>query len=415
MIQFFSFQRIFSMNKFRTVDLFCGGGGLSQGLQNAGFDVVAAFDFWVPAVDFYNQNIKGHVAYQQDLSNVDESIRRIEKWHPSVIVGGPPCQDFSSAGKRDENGGRAELTIAYAKIVTSIKPQLFIMENVDRALKSATYQQAIKLFSEAGYHMAIAVLDASLCGVPQKRKRVVVVGSLKQPLKSIIEVYKKMQSSKPMTIRDCLGDSLGIDFYYRHPRSYARRGIFSVDEPSPTIRGVNRPIPKGYPGHPGDAASISTANLRPLTTKERSLIQTFPTEWQLVGAKSDVEQIIGNAVPVKLAEFVGKAIKEVDRTDAIITTPLESVAYQVPDEKKRPVQQLMVFEQSVNYDTNRLRPSKMLFALPSSARQSIEHKKAKMSEKEKVFGLKGKAYSKAAKPKKSDAAKNSKAKKTVKK
>ena len=75
----------------------------------------------------------------------------------------------------------------------------------------------------------------------------------------------------------------------------------------------------------------------------------------------------------------------------------------------------MVFEQSINYDTNRLRPSKRLFALPSSARQSIEHKKVKMSEKEKVFGLKGKAYSKASKPKKSDAAKNSKAKKTVKK
>lgn len=403
------------MNKFRTVDLFCGGGGLSQGLQNAGFDVVAAFDFWVPAVDFYNQNIKGHAAYQQDLSNVDESIRRIEKWHPSVIVGGPPCQDFSSAGKRDEKGGRAELTIAYAKIVTSIKPQLFIMENVDRALKSATYQQAIKLFSEAGYHMAIAVLDASLCGVPQKRKRVVVVGSLKQPSKSVIEVYKTMQSSKPMTIRDCLGDSLGIDFYYRHPRSYARRGIFSVDEPSPTIRGVNRPIPKGYLGHPGDAASISTANLRPLTTKERSLIQTFPAEWQLVGAKSDVEQIIGNAVPVKLAEFVGKAIKEVDRTDAIITTPSQSVVYQVPDEKKRPVQQLMVFEQSANYDTNRLRPFKGLLAHSPSARQSIERKKAKMLEKEKASGLKGKTYFKAAKPKKSNVAKNSKVKKTGKK
>ena len=343
------------MNKFRTVDLFCGGGGLSKGLQDAGFDVVAAFDFWNPAIDFYNQNIKGHSAYQQDLSNVDESVARIRKWNPAVIVGGPPCQDFSSAGKRDENGGRAELTTAYAKIVTTVRPQLFVMENVDRALKSVTYREAVKAFSDAGYHMTIAVLDASLCGVPQKRKRVVVVGSLKQPTDSLVEIYKAMQSKEPMTIRDYLGDSLGIDFYYRHPRSYARRGVFSVDEPSPTVRGVNRPIPGGYEGHPGDAAPITTPNLRPLTTKERSLIQTFPAEWSLVGAKSDVEQIVGNAVPVKLGEFVGRAIKELDRKDRIVETPQKGVVYQVPDEVSRPVQELMVFEQSVKYETNRMR------------------------------------------------------------
>ena len=343
------------MNKFRTVDLFCGGGGLSKGLQDAGFDVVAAFDFWNPAIDFYNQNIKGHSAYQQDLSNVDESVARIRKWNPAVIVGGPPCQDFSSAGKRDENGGRAELTTAYAKIVTTVRPQLFVMENVDRALKSVTYREAIKAFSDAGYHMTIAILDASLCGVPQKRKRVVVVGSLKQPTDSLVEIYKRMQSKEPMTIRDYLGDSLGIDFYYRHPRSYARRGVFSVDEPSPTVRGVNRPIPGGYAGHPGDAAPITTPNLRPLTTKERSLIQTFPAEWHLVGAKSDVEQIVGNAVPVKLGEFVGRAIKELDRKDRIVEAPQKGVTYQVPDEVSRPVQELMVFEQAAKYETNRMR------------------------------------------------------------
>ena len=107
------------MNKFRTVDLFCGGGGLSQGLQNAGFDIVAAFDCWQPAINFYNQNILGHSAYQQDLSNVRASVERISKWKPAVIVGGPPCQDFSSAGKRDEGGGRAELTTAYATTSSS--------------------------------------------------------------------------------------------------------------------------------------------------------------------------------------------------------------------------------------------------------------------------------------------------------
>ena len=343
------------MNKFRTVDLFCGGGGLSQGLQDAGFDIVASFDCWTPAIDFYNQNIKGHSAYQQDLSNVEESVERIRKWNPSVIVGGPPCQDFSSAGKRDESGGRAELTVAYAKIVTSIRPQLFIMENVDRALKAKTYRQAIRLFGDAGYHMTIAILDASLCGVPQKRKRAVVVGSLVEPSKSLIDVYRSMQSGKPMTIRDYLGDSLGINFYYRHPRSYSRRGVFSIDEPSPTVRGVNRPIPRGYVGHAGDAAPINTPGLRPLTTKERSLIQTFPQEWELIGAKSELEQIIGNAVPVKLAEFIGSAIKKLDKAGAIVSAPKEGVVYNVPDEECRPVQTLMVFEQAPKYTSDKMK------------------------------------------------------------
>lgn len=354
MIQFFSFRRIFLMNKFRTVDLFCGGGGLSQGLQNAGFEIVAAFDFWHAAIDFYNHNFTGHAAYEQDISNVDETIARICKWKPAIIVGGPPCQDFSSAGKRDEQGGRAELTIVYAKIVTTIRPQLFIMENVDRALKSHTYRQAIKMFLDAGYHMTIAVLDASLCGVPQKRKRVVVVGTLKKPKSNLIDVYKTMQASAPMTIREYLGDKLGIDYYYRHPRSYARRGIFSIDEPSPTVRGVNRPIPKGYVGHPGDAAPISTPNLRPLTTKERSLLQTFPREWNLVGRKSDLEQIIGNAVPVKLAEFVGRAIKSVDAIDPLISPLCEDSSYEAPyDEIPDPIQELMLFEQAPSYEKNR--------------------------------------------------------------
>lgn len=296
------------MNEFRTVDLFCGGGGLSKGLMNAGFDIVAAFDHWTPALEFYNRNIVGHQAFLQDLANVQESIQVIKKWKPSVIVGGPPCQDFSSAGKRDEAGGRANLTISYAEIVCGIKPSLFIMENVDRALKTKTFGLALDIFRNAGYALTVSILDASLCGVPQRRKRVVVIGILNGTDSALVPVIKALQADKPMTVRDYLDDRLGLDYYYRHPRSYMRRGVFSIDEPSPTIRGVNRPIPKGYTGHAGDVQSVNSGLVRPLTTKERSLIQTFPDLWNITGKKSELEQIIGNAVPVKLAEFVGKCI-----------------------------------------------------------------------------------------------------------
>ena len=295
------------MKKIKAVDLFCGGGGLSQGLSEAGFDIKAAYDWWEPALNFYNHNIKGHSAYKLDLLDVHLAVKTISKWHPDIIVGGPPCQDFSSAGKRDENGGRANLTLSYAEIVKQVSPKYFLMENVDRALKSRTLAKAREIFRDAGYNLSIAVLDASLCGAPQRRKRTIIVGTKDHPSNIMIPLYMDAQAKKPMTIRDYVGESFGIDFYYRHPRSYARRGVFSIDEPSPTVRGVNRPVPRGYPGHPGDAAPVDD-NLRPLTTKERSILQTFPAEWEMIGTKHEVEQIIGNAVPVKLGTFVGKAI-----------------------------------------------------------------------------------------------------------
>ena len=116
-------------------------------------------------------------------------------------------------------------------------------------------------------------------------------------------------SSKPMTMRDYFGDTLGIEFYYRHPRSYVRRGIFSIDEPSPTVRGVNRPMPAGYQIHPNDPIKTKDG-IRSLTTIERSYIQTFPRDFRFIGSKTDLEQMIGNAVPVNLAKYVGNAINK---------------------------------------------------------------------------------------------------------
>ena len=120
---------------------------------------------------------------------------------------------------------------------------------------------------------------------------------------------EKNQASRPMTVFEYLGEELDTEFYYRHPRSYLRRGIYSVHEPSPTVRGVNRPIPKTYIKHSGDACDPN-GKVRPLTTIERSYLQTFPKNFKFFGNKSDLEQMIGNAVPVRLAEYVANCIKE---------------------------------------------------------------------------------------------------------
>jgi len=295
--------------KLKAIDLFCGGGGLSKGLSDAGIDISAAFDNWDAAISFYQRNIHGHPIEKLDLLDSSIVAEHLQKYDFDIIVGGPPCQDFSSAGKRDETGGHANLTISYAQIIDAMRPKYFIMENVERAQKTKTFAKALEIFQQAGYGLTVTVLDASLCGVPQKRKRVVVFGILDGTNNFLIPAIRRNQCPTPMTIRDYFGDTLGINYYYRHPRSYARRAVFSIDEPSPTIRGVNRPVPKGYPGHPGDAAPVSEG-IRPLTTKERSLIQTFPESWDVSGSKAEIEQIIGNAVPVKLGEFIGKCFLE---------------------------------------------------------------------------------------------------------
>jgi DNA (cytosine-5)-methyltransferase 1 len=289
------------------VDLFSGCGGLSLGFQNAGFEILAAFDKWEPAVKVYKDNFD-HPIYDTDLGSED-GLEFVKSLKPQMIIGGPPCQDFSSAGKRDETLGRADLTISYANIVASAKPEWFVMENVERITKSHILKEALQIFKKAGYGISYQVLDASFCGVPQSRKRFFLVGHKHSKDNFLNPYFNKNLSSKQMTLFDYFGKSLGVEYYYRHPRSYARRGIFSIYEPSPTIRGVNRPIPKGYTRHEGDPVEISD-KVRPFTTKERSLIQTFPKDFIFNGTKTDLEQIIGNAVPVKLGEYVANCIKE---------------------------------------------------------------------------------------------------------
>ena len=290
----------------KTVDLFAGCGGLSLGFEKEGFDIVAAFEYWESAVKCYQQNFD-HPVYQMDLSDTEKAVEMVRELKPDLIIGGPPCQDFSHAGKRVE-AKRATLTDNFATIVAEVHPPYFVMENVDRARNSNAYAEARKIFKEAGYGLTEIVLDASLCGTPQKRKRFICFGILGQEDGYALDLFQKRLADKGMTLRDYFGDSLGFEFYYRHPRNYNRRAVFSIDEPAPTMRGVNRPVPKGYPGHPNDACPV-TESLHALTTAERALIQTFPDDFKWEGSKTDVEQMIGNAVPVNLAKYVAETVK----------------------------------------------------------------------------------------------------------
>ncbi len=285
-----------------------------MGFQNAGFDIVAAYDNWRPAVDVYRMNFK-HPIYEQDLAD-EQTQADIKNLSPDIIIGGPPCQDFSSAGHRNVNLGRAILTTTYCDIITTVRPQYFLMENVPEITKKDILTEVLERFKNAGYGLSSTILDASLCGVPQSRKRYVLVGCLGEKdgfLQNFLEAHL---ANAPMTMRqyfDKIGYDFGVDYYFRVPRSYNRRGVFSIDEPCQTIRGVDRPIPSGYKGHPSDPVEIGP-KVRALTVLERSYIQTFPKTFKFEGTKSNLNQMIGNAVPVKLAEYVARAIIEYDKS-----------------------------------------------------------------------------------------------------
>lgn len=292
---------------YNVIDLFCGCGGLSLGFQNAGYNVVGAFDYWDVALDIYRKNFS-HPVFKRDLSDLSD-FSDFEALHPDIIIGGPPCQDYSTAGHRDETRGRAALSISYARIVEHVRPRYFLMENVAVIQKSDTLKVVNKIFKDAGYGLTQITLDASRCGVPQIRKRYITFGVLGGSDGEATDIFMGNQNPKSMTMRDYFGDSLGFEHYFRVPTSYKRRGIYSIDEPSMTIRGVDRPVPKGYKGHPADPVPL-TSDIRSLTPQERSWIQTFPKDFIWEGSKTNLNQAIGNAVPVKLGEYIAECMKQ---------------------------------------------------------------------------------------------------------
>lgn len=278
---------------------------MSLGFQNAGFEIVAAFEHWKPAIDVYRENFC-HPCYEADLS-VSDLPPEIIATRPEVIIGGPPCQDFSSAGPNKPGSARSNLLERFADIVTQVRPRFFVLENVPRSRLKPVFVRAVDRLRLAGYGLSQNVLDAAYYGVPQQRQRLFLVGALDAQDGFLDNLMQNRRAEAPLSIREYLGDELDTDYYFRVPTNYSRRGVFSVDEPSVTIRAIDRPIPSGYPGHPSDPVPIGP-EVRTFSVLERSYIQTFPKTFNFSGNKTNLNTMIGNAVPVRLAEHVASAL-----------------------------------------------------------------------------------------------------------
>lgn len=292
----------------RVADFFCGCGGLSSGFQAAGHDIVFAADTWSRARLAYDANFD-HASRRLDLSDVIEAAYAVSQKSPEIIVGGPPCQDFSVAGLRTE-AANADLTVAFAEVVRTCRPLWFVMENVPAAASSRAWAIARRRLGAAGYGLTELTLDASLYGVPQLRKRVFMIGRMDENEGFLGEDVQDQRADRTLTVREYLGDEFGVEFYYRHPRHWGRRAIYSIGEPAATVRSTNRPIPPKYRAHPLDAAPIE--GVKPLSCFQRARLQTFLPDFAFDKSLApwEVDMMVANAVPVRLAEFLADRIED---------------------------------------------------------------------------------------------------------
>lgn len=171
-------------NQLNTIDLFCGCGGLSKGLTDAGLNIIAGIDIWDQAIENYNKNFK-HKAYCEDLTQL--SPEKFNKLYNKdnkiidIIVSSPPCQAYSISGRRDKNDPRNDLYIEFIKYLNYFKPKIFLMENVIGLLSKKTLngENIIDIIMDQlnkNYNCIINKLYASDFEVPQNRRRVIIIG-----------------------------------------------------------------------------------------------------------------------------------------------------------------------------------------------------------------------------------------------
>lgn len=344
------------------VDLFSGCGGLSLGFERAGFKLEASFDSWKPAIDTYNKNFH-HTAHLSVLNEYSDIPRA------TVIVGGPPCQGFSSAGRRQPDDNRNTLVRVFARLITKQKPLAFVFENVEGFLTQAHGQFVFDLLEpliSAGYRIHLRKVNAAHYGVPQHRKRVLAIGGLgwdptfPQHTHSALgapgahlgnghhlpftptlgEALEGLPSSAlPKGVRPDLLDHTHSPFndaareraQMLKPgqrmrdlpeelwhESYRKRAFRRVMDGTPTERRGGAPagLRRLCAEEPSKAITggasrdfVHPTEDRPLTIRECARLQTFPDDFVFVGTQIEKMQMIGNAVPILMGQRIGENLR----------------------------------------------------------------------------------------------------------
>ena len=309
------------MREFTAVSLFCGAGGLDIGFEQAGFKTIWANDFDKDACKTH-QNWSRAKVVCGDIAKVDVT----EIPDSDIILGGFPCQGFSLSGPRKIDDSRNVLYKHYVRIVKAKQPKIFVGENVKGLLTMANGDifEAIKEeFSQCGYNVFSQLVNARYFGVPQDRERVIIVGIRKNL--GINDFSIPVPKNKRMTMREALAgmpepspdDICNAPYSSRFMSRNRKRGWNDV---SYTIPAMAKQVTL-HPSSP-DMEKLGTdlwrfgndGLTRRFSWQEAAVIQTFPRDLKFEGDLVSKYKQIGNAVPVKLAEYVATLLY------AILTT-----------------------------------------------------------------------------------------------
>lgn len=360
------------MKNIKVVSLFSGGGGLDLGFVEEGYNIIWANDNNYDAVETYKVNIGNHIVFA-DIN--DLNIKDIPR--ADIIIGGPPCQSFSLAGKRQTEDKRGQLVWKYIDIIKHVQPQAFVFENVTGLLsaKNSKGKLIINLLKDAfltiGYNVKMQVLNAVDYGIPQRRKRVIIVGlktekqfKFPDPTHSI----KDSSLKKYVSVQEALDDlptatdneNLEIKYIKKPLNGYQRlmHNTGSITEHFiPTMSELDKyiisyvkpggnymDIPKDvkserirrlqkegghttcygrldpdmpsytintYFNRPNVGCNIHYKEDRLITVREALRLQSFPDSYKIVSrSKQGRNLIVGNAVPPLLAKVIAKELKK---------------------------------------------------------------------------------------------------------
>lgn len=313
--------------KLNVIDLFCGCGGMSKGLTDAGLNIIAGIDIWDIAIDSYQKN-QTHLGICADLRELSpekfDSLYNTDKKSVDVIVGGPPCQGFSIAGHRDSNDPRNSLFMEFVKYLQFYRPKAFIMENVIGILsmKTNTGEKVIDIIMEQfeqDYNCIICKLYASDFEVPQNRRRTIIIGVRKdlniipiEPTKiprTNVAVGRVLLPREEVDQSYYLSERAIAGIKAKKQRSLERGAGFGaqfLDEDKPSYTISARMYKDGY----DSLVRYSEEEIRRLTVLELKRIQSFPDDYILSGSNKNVIIQIGNAVACRFAYHLGLHIKQ---------------------------------------------------------------------------------------------------------
>jgi DNA (cytosine-5)-methyltransferase 1 len=307
------------------VDLFCGAGGMTQGLVQAGFRPVASVELNPIASATHTKNFPQCHHFCGDIEKFDSKkwLEIIGSPEIHLVVGGPPCQGFSVAGKRDPNDARNRLFQEFVRVVSEIRPWYIVMENVLGILtieQGAVKEAICEAFDSIGYpHVSIAILESAAYEVPQIRPRAIFIANRFGMLNPYPKAQLLPHQYKPieLAISD-LPEYIPIPEinhqWTRHSPEYMER-IAKVPPGGSLYEKYVDAFKRQYPGKPSMTVKENHGGThihphlnRVISAREMARLQSFPDSFIFEGPMKKAMWQIGNAVPPRLAECIGYAL-----------------------------------------------------------------------------------------------------------